>query len=89
LDDLKDISQVALEILKIAEELTKKKPLNIDSLYREAKKRLDYSEGEINYTIYDLILRKIIMPDKKIVKTQVLANEKRDAIYKYIVNTIF
>jgi len=86
LDDLKNIPQAALEILSIAEELTnQKKPLDIETLYREAKKRLKLPEREINNTIYELILKKIIIPEKKLVKTQVLANQKRDAIYQYII----
>lgn len=85
LDDLKDISQLALELLKIAEEITQKRPLNLDELVKEAKKKLvDYSSEEISYAIYDLILKKVVMPEKRIVKTQVLANSKRDAIYRYI-----
>ncbi|NVM28433.1 MAG: hypothetical protein HWN65_06290 [Candidatus Helarchaeota archaeon] len=88
MDDLRNISQLALEILKLAEEMTKSKSLNVDALYREAKKGLNYmySDQEINQTIYELILKKIIIPDKRIVKTQVLANGNREAIYKYIVN---
>ena len=88
MDDLRNISQLALEILKLAEEMTQTKSLNVDTLYGEAKKKLNYmySEQEINQTIYELILKKIIIPDKRIIKTQVLANGKRDAIYKYIVN---
>jgi len=86
LDDLKNITQAALEILGIAEELTRqKKPLDIETLYREAKKTLKYSDKEINNTIYELLLKKIIIPQKKLVKTQVLANQKRDAIYQYII----
>ncbi len=84
-DAIKNVSEVALEILKICEELVQKRPLNIEDLYREAKKRLNFSEKEINDTIYDLLLKKIIIPDKKIVKTQVLANKNRDAIYQYII----
>jgi hypothetical protein len=86
LDDLRNISQLALEILKIAEGLVQKKPLEVDTLYREARKKLDYPVEEINQTIYELILKKILIPEKKIVKTQVLANNKRDAIYRYILN---
>ena len=88
MEDLSDISQVALEVLAIARELITKSPLNIDALFREAQKKLTYmySDQEINNTIYELLLKKIIIPDKKIVKTQVLANKKRDSIYKYIFN---
>lgn len=86
LDDLRNISQLALEILKIAEGLVQKKPLDIDTLYRDARKKLDYPVEEINQTIYELILKKILIPEKKIVKTQVLANNRRDTIYKHILN---
>ncbi|TFG04703.1 MAG: hypothetical protein EU536_04075 [Promethearchaeota archaeon] len=88
MEDISNISQIALEILNLARDITKKRPLNIDSLYQEAKKKLNYlySDQEINNTIYELLLKKLIIPDKKIVKTQVLANKKRDSIYKYILN---
>ncbi|MHA1359672.1 MAG: hypothetical protein ACTSRC_16265 [Candidatus Helarchaeota archaeon] len=84
MNQIKDISQRALEILSICEELVQKKPLNIEELFRDAQKKLNYTEKEISDTIYDLILKKLIIPDKRIVKTQVLANQKRDAIYHYI-----
>ena len=62
MDEFKDISQIALEILSIAEEITKKRPLNIESLYIEAKRKLNYTSSEINNAIYTLILKKIIIP---------------------------
>ncbi|MHA1264514.1 MAG: hypothetical protein ACTSRS_04685 [Candidatus Helarchaeota archaeon] len=87
-EDISNISQIELEILEIANKITKKVPLNIDVLFREARKKLNYmyADHEISATIYELLLKKIIIPDKKIVKTQVLANKKRDMIYKYVLN---
>lgn len=86
MDDLKNIPQTALEIIGLAEELTRqKKPLDIEMLYREARKKLKYSDLEITDSIYELLLKKIIIPQKKLVKTQVLANKRRDAIYQYII----
>lgn len=87
MDELKDINEVALEILKIAEELASKKPLDVRVLYKTARKRLKYSDDDINKAIYDFILKKIIIPERKIVKTQVLSNERRDIIFDYIRKT--
>ena len=84
LSDLSDINQISLEILKIAEEMTDKKPLNIDSLHAIAKKKLKLSSEEISKSIYDLLLKKIIIPDKKLVRTQVLAHDRRDKIFKFL-----
>jgi predicted transcriptional regulator len=85
LDSIKNISKIELEILNIAKKLTQKRPLRVDALYREAKK-LKYPIEDINKAIYNLILKKIIVPKRKIVKTQVLANDNRDKIYNYILN---
>ena len=84
--NIKDISEIELDILDIAERLSMKKSLNINNIYREAIKKLNYSVEDINNSIYNLILKKIIVPEKRIVKTQVLANDKRDKIYKFILN---
>ncbi|NHI91895.1 MAG: hypothetical protein EAX96_05290 [Candidatus Lokiarchaeota archaeon] len=84
MDDLKNINQIAIDILKIAEDLSNKKPLNVDMLYRTAIKKLNYPDIEINKTIYDLLLKKIIIPEKKLVRTQVLKNEKRQSIFDLI-----
>jgi len=84
LEDLKNINQVAIDILKIAEDMSSKKPLNIDTLYKMAVKKLNYPSDVINKTIYDLLLKKIIIPEKKLVRTQVLKNEKRQRIFDHI-----
>ncbi|NHI91248.1 MAG: hypothetical protein EAX96_02010 [Candidatus Lokiarchaeota archaeon] len=84
LDDLKNINQVAIDILNIAEDLCTKKPLNIETLYKTAVKKLNYPNEEINKTIYDLLLKKIIIPEKKLIRTQVLKNEKRQLIFDFV-----
>ena len=84
MDDLKNINQVAIDVLKIAEDLSSKKPLNIEVLYKTAIKKLNYPNDEINKTIYDLLLKKIIIPEKKLIRTQVLKNDKRQRIFDFI-----
>jgi len=81
-------SQIELEILAIAQEIIRKKPLKIEDLYTKAKQKLGnlYSKNEINTTILELVLKKILIPDKKIMKNQVLENKKRNMIYKCIID---
>ena len=72
-------------VIEIAEELAKKnKIIQIDLLYKIAKRRLKL-ESETIFFIIDLLLKnKIIVEGSKLTKRQVLLNHYRLDIYNFI-----
>jgi len=62
----------------------KKKPLNTEELYSIAKKKLKYPDEEISVAIYKLVLNKYLVKKTKISKDNILENEIRNRIFKYI-----
>ncbi len=78
-------NQIDSEILKIAEEIvSNNQVIKIDKLYNLAKKKLNYSNDDLNLAIYNLILNKSIIPEKKLIKKDILSNARRKLIYEYI-----
>ena len=72
-------------VIDIAEELVEKnKIIQIDLLYKIAKRRLRL-ESETLFSIIDLLLKKkIIVEGSKLTKRQVLLNHYRSDIYTFI-----
>ncbi|MHA1649582.1 MAG: hypothetical protein ACTSYB_05255 [Candidatus Helarchaeota archaeon] len=76
----RDILQIALELIK------SKKTITLQKLYYLAKKKSKESSEAISSAIYQLTLKKYIIPGTKMTKNQVLLNEKRNKIYGYIID---
>ncbi|MFX1453089.1 MAG: winged helix-turn-helix transcriptional regulator, partial [Promethearchaeota archaeon] len=85
MEKLTKISKIEEDILKIAEQFaSKNKRLNIRKLQLAAKSQLNYSVIEISQAIYNLILNKLIFPEKKLNISNVLSNKKRKNILDFI-----
>ncbi|MFX1450185.1 MAG: winged helix-turn-helix transcriptional regulator, partial [Promethearchaeota archaeon] len=78
------LSPIEEKIIKIANELTKNKPLNLEELYSIAIKEIKESKNDISQAIYQLILNNFIIEGSKITKDMVLENNTRNAIFEYI-----
>ncbi len=78
------LSPLEESILKIANKLTKDRPLDLQELYKKSINELKDSKNDISQAIYQLILRNYIIEGSKITKEIVLENNNRNKIYKYI-----
>ena len=72
-------------VIAIAEELAKKnKVIQIDLLYKIAKRRLKF-ESETLFSIIDLLItKKVIVEGSRLIKGNVLINRYRSDIYQFI-----
>ncbi len=85
MEKLTKISKIEKDILKIADQFANKnKRLNIRKLQSAARSQFNYSNVEISQAIYNLILNKLIFPEKKLTISNVLSNKKREDILNYI-----
>lgn len=85
LDDLSTFSQIERGVLRITEEIVRKgQVIKIGLLQRMARKKLNFPFEEIDAAIYQLILKKVIVPEKRLTKMNVMANEKRQQILDYV-----
>ena len=68
-------------ILKIANKLTKDRPLDLQELYKTSINELKDSKNDISQAIYQLILRNYIIEGSKITKKMVLENNNRNIMF--------
>ncbi len=81
------VSPIEESVLKIANELVKNRPLDIELLYSKSIDEIkNYSKNEISHAIYQLILKNYIVEGSKITKDTVFQNNTRYRIYKYVYN---
>ncbi|MFX0139415.1 MAG: winged helix-turn-helix transcriptional regulator, partial [Candidatus Hodarchaeota archaeon] len=85
MEKLTKLGIIEKDILKLANQFTtKNKRLNIRKLQSAAKSQLNYTNVEISQAIYNLILNKLIFPEKKLTISNVLSNKKRKDILDFI-----
>lgn len=72
-------------VIQVAEELVENNQvIDIDLLYKFAKRKLNY-KGQVLFSIIQLLIKEgIIVEGTKMVKDQVLLNENRSKIYEFI-----
>ena len=85
MEKLGGLSLIEKEVLRIAEDIIdKNKFISLQLLQNTAKTNLGYDKETISSAIFQLILKKVIFPGKKLTLLNVLVNEKRNNILNFI-----